>query len=102
MRVRACTTSKSGSVPEPVLALPCGIEPQGNRSEPPGNRRRLSRSRTHALTGRTIRARVVHQKGYPGKFVVRRALLAKEIALEEIGQPALERWKHEQETAARR
>jgi hypothetical protein len=53
-------------------------------------------------TGEIVRARVVHQRGYPGQHVVSRALLATELAFDEVALPALERWQRRQQDAARR
>jgi hypothetical protein len=52
--------------------------------------------------GRTVRARVVHQRGYAGQFVVRRSLMLAEVEFENLARPALERWKARAEAAAKR
>ena len=53
-------------------------------------------------TGELVRVKRVHQKGFEGSFIVRRAIVATEQAFAEIAPAAPQRWKQRMEAAVRR
>ncbi|HWF31123.1 MAG TPA: hypothetical protein VG188_01020 [Solirubrobacteraceae bacterium] len=50
--------------------------------------------------GEIVRAKLVHQKGFPGQHIVHRAIEATRFAFDEIAEPALLRWVERQSAAA--